>query len=88
LPKTQRWVIIVPTVLRVGGFAFRIYVNDHQPPHVHVYNADGWCRMYIASGAVSKNAGMRPWDVLQAARIVAANEKLLTRRWEEIHGQP
>jgi hypothetical protein len=44
--------------------------------------------MYIASGRVSKNARMRPLDVLQAARIVAANEKLLTRRWEEIHGQP
>lgn len=78
----------MPTVLRVGGFAFRIYTQEHEPPHVHVYNADGWCRMYIATGAVSKNAGVRPPDVLKAARIVAANEKLLGRKWEEIHGKP
>lgn len=76
----------MPTVLRVGGFAFRIYTKDHDPPHVHVYNADGWCRLDIATGAVTKIAGMRPVDVLQATRILAAYEELLTQRWEEIHG--
>lgn len=78
----------MPTVLRVDGFSFRIYTQDHAPPHVHVHNADGWCRMYIATGAVSKKVGMRPPDVLRAERIVAANENFLTRKWEEIHGQP
>lgn len=78
----------MPTVLRVGSFAFHIYPNDHAPAHVHAQNGDGWCKVEIATGAVIRNVGMRPLDVLKAARIVAANEKLLTLRWEEIHGQP
>ncbi len=76
----------MPTVLRVGGFAVRIYKHDHEPAHVHVHNAEGWCKVEIATGRVTKAMAMRPLDALRAARVVEANEKLLARRWEEIHG--
>lgn len=29
------------TIAKTNGFSFRIYPNDHQPPHVHVIKADG-----------------------------------------------
>ena len=31
----------MPTVLRKDGFAFRTYFNDHIPPHIHAFKADG-----------------------------------------------
>lgn len=76
----------MPTVLRVGGFAVRIYENDHPPAHVHVVVAGGSCKVDIATNTIIRSLAMKPRDVLRAARIVEANEKLLTRRWEEIHG--
>lgn len=76
----------MPTVLRVDGFAVRIYENDHEPAHVHVYVAGGSCRIEIATKTITGAMAMKPRDVLRAVRIVETNEKLLTRRWEEIHG--
>ena len=31
---------MLPTVHREGGFQFRIFTNDHSPPHVHVVMVD------------------------------------------------
>ncbi len=84
--QTQRWVIIVPTVLRVGGYAFRIYPNDHAPPHVHAHAGGGRCRIDIATGKVSNVLGMKNPDAKEASAIVQAHSALLTRKWEQIHG--
>lgn len=76
----------MPTVLRVGGFAVRIYGNDHEPAHVHVYGADGWCKVDIGTAAVTKVVGMKNPEVRRAASLTVAHRHLLTREWEEIHG--
>lgn len=76
----------MPTVLRVGGFSFRIYPNDHEPAHVHAHSAGGRCRVDIATGAVSNVLGMKTPDAKEASRIVQARRALLTLKWEQIHG--
>jgi hypothetical protein len=76
----------VPTVLRVGGFAFRIYTQDHEPAHVHAYRAGGRCKIGLATGAVSNVLGMKTPDAKEAARIVQAHRALLTVKWEQLHG--
>jgi hypothetical protein len=76
----------VPTVLRVDGFAVRIFENDHPPAHVHVYSAGGSCKVELATGTITKPVGMKVRDILRAARLVEANEKILIRKWDEIHG--
>ena len=37
----------MPLVLLEGGFAVRIYLNDHPPAHVHVLNAGGEARIML-----------------------------------------
>lgn len=76
----------MPTVLRVDGFSVRIFKHDHEPAHVHVFNADGWCKVEIATAAVTKVVGMKTPDVRYAERLVRTASKLLSHRWEEIHG--
>jgi hypothetical protein len=39
----------MPTVLEKDGFKIIIRTRDHNPPHVHVYKADG--QITIISGA-------------------------------------
>jgi hypothetical protein len=73
-------------VLRVGSFSFRIYTQDHAPPHVHAYNADGRCKVDIGTGQVSKVLGMKSPDAKEASSIVQAHRALLTLKWEQIHG--
>jgi len=49
----------MPTVLRVGGFDVQIFKHDHEPAHVHVYSADGWCKVDIATAVVTRVVGMK-----------------------------
>ena len=47
----------MPTVLRVGGFSFRFYSDDHEPAHVHCKNGDGIVIVEGASGVMRIRTG-------------------------------
>ena len=75
----------MPTVLRYKAFEFRIYTNDHIPPHVHVHHGSGKSRIEIAGAVVMDSAGMRAADLAAARLVVKSQEAYLLKRWEEIH---
>ena len=80
----------MPTVLRKDGFAFRIYLNDHTPAHVHVFKAEG--QAIISLGADEE--GPKPIEVYEmsdkelkkALKITADHKSYLQEKWEEYHG--
>jgi Domain of unknown function (DUF4160) len=75
------------TAHREDGFEFRIWPNDHAPPHVHAWKAGGMAKIELVDGFdVVKVREMRPMDVVRAVRIVMANMETLMQAWEEIHG--
>jgi Domain of unknown function (DUF4160) len=75
------------TVHRENGFEFRIWPNDHAPPHVHAWKAGGTAKIEMVDGFdVLKVREMRAMDVVRAVRIVIENEGKLMQAWEEIHG--
>lgn len=75
------------TVHRESGFEFRIWPNDHTPPHVHAWKAGGTAKIELVDGFdVVKVRDMTPGDVVRAVRIAMENEEKLMQAWEEIHG--
>lgn len=70
----------MPVVLRLQGFAFSFYANDHDPPHVHVRNGTGWCRIVIDTLDIV-DLGMRASDQVRAANLVQQNSELLLAAW-------
>lgn len=82
----------MPTVLRVGGFQVIIFLppREHQPPHVHVRNADGEVVIVLARPghpqSIRDAVGMRTRDVVTAFRIVEEYTQYLSHRWREYHG--
>jgi hypothetical protein len=76
------------TAHRENGFEFRIWPNDHAPPHVHAWKAgrNGQDRAGPDGFDVVKVREMRPIDVIRAVRIAIANHEKLMQAWEEIHG--
>ena len=76
----------MPVVHREGPFRFRIWPEDHDPPHVHVYSGDGMCIVEIDTGHVRKVIGMRQPDVHAAGAIVDQQEAKLMSAWRRIHG--
>jgi hypothetical protein len=78
------------TVLRAQGLRVVIFVNDHDPAHVHVLG-DGEAKINLLGAAGSPElvwaSGMSRGEVRRALRIVSEEQAALLARWEEIHGR-
>jgi hypothetical protein len=73
----------MPTVLRVGGFAFGIYPGDHDPPHVHVWYAGKRCRIVLETLLVT-GSNMSRSDAARAVHLVASHREELMLAWTEV----
>jgi len=79
----------MPTVFRQDGFRFIIYLNDHQPAHVHIQKGGGEIKVDISSIGdirVLKLVGMKNQEALKALKLVSTHQEFLLKKWEEIHG--
>lgn len=80
----------MPTVLRERGFEVRIYLNDHPPPHVHVFRAAGEVVINLGEGQmppqVRENLSMSRADERRALELVAIHHDELVSAWRRYHG--
>jgi Domain of unknown function (DUF4160) len=80
----------MPTVYRQDGFEFRIYTNDHDPPHVHVFKAGGQVKIAIGdeetAPSVLLRKGMSNKDVVKAVLIVDQNQEHFLESWRKYYG--
>lgn len=67
-----------------------IYVDDHDPAHVHVTYGGARARIMIGDTdhrPVATDPGsMRTHDVRRAVRIVEAHQERFLEAWRQIHG--
>ena len=77
----------MPTILRIGGWRFVVYPNDHLPAHVHVIGP-GWVAVVNLHGpAVREVVG--PCSERDARRVLdLAREHgaALLEGWGRFHG--
>jgi Domain of unknown function (DUF4160) len=74
-----------------------IYTNDHDPAHVHVFKGrkkeTNQIEAKINIGSEEKRPSvvfadekMSDKDIVKALKLVAANQEMLLKKWQEIHG--
>lgn len=75
------------TVLRGDGLRVAIYLNDHEPAHVHVIG-DGEAKVAIGGRrpVLVWSRGLSDADLRRAMRLVRDNLALLRAKWSEYHG--
>lgn len=74
------------TVFRSGGLRVIIFVDDHEPAHVHVFG-DGHAKInLVPEPALVWAEGMTRGELRKAMKIVAELRERLLARWREIHG--
>jgi Domain of unknown function (DUF4160) len=77
------------TIFREAGLRFVIFIDDHVPPHVHVFG-DGIAKIELGTKSdevrVVDAEGMKAGDIRKAKRIVAERREELMIKWEEFHG--
>ena len=77
------------TILSAQGLRFVIFVDDHEPAHVHVFG-DGHLKVNLVGAdgpALIWADGMKRGDIRRAMTIVAERQDEFLRRWRRIHGQ-
>lgn len=79
----------MPTVLRQNGFSFMIYLNDHDPSHVHIFG-QGELIVFLGDAetrvSVRQNIRMSSQDERRALEIAGEKQPFLLDRWNEING--
>jgi hypothetical protein len=79
----------VVTVLRGNGLRVVIYLDDHEPAHVHVIG-DGEAKVDLGVGSgrpmLIWSRGFGDADLRRAMRLVRDNRDLLMAKWSAYHG--
>ena len=80
----------MPTILFINGFQFIIWPDDHEPPHVHVFKADGEAKVKIGNSEQAPTLVTIYRLTRREARfiwsVVAEHQEELLDAWEKIHG--
>ena len=76
----------MPAVLRRDGFEFVIYFDDHNPPHVHVFKAEGEAKIELDPVLIVGVWNMKKTTARKAKRITEENQAYLLDKWREING--
>jgi hypothetical protein len=79
----------VVVVHRAHGLRFIIYIDDHEPAHVHVQgNGAAKIDLLGASGSpeLVYSVGMTRADQRRMLREVGRHQAMLLARWRDIHG--
>jgi hypothetical protein len=79
----------VAVVYRQHGLRFIIYVDDHEPAHVHV-RGDGEAKIELGNAEVAAtlvfSTGLSNADLRRAMRVVGARNEQFLQDWKKFHG--
>ena len=75
----------MPTLLRLNGFRFFFYLDDHEPKHVHVVKGQETAKIDLEGLEIIK-ANMKANSLAQALAIVKEHQTYLIGKWDEYLG--
>jgi hypothetical protein len=80
----------MPTVHRAGGLRFVVFLNDHEPAHVHAFGGGGEAKIDLGrDGAPPRLVwvkGLSRAEAQQAIEEVAREGAKLRAAWMRHHG--
>ena len=73
------------------GLNFRVFIKDHQPPHVHVVKAGTTVVIYLGDDntrpSIRENYDMNTSDIRKALEITAENQDAFLKKWRKYHAK-
>jgi hypothetical protein len=79
----------VVTVYRAKALRIVIYVDDHEPAHVHVFG-DGQAKIDLIGPDGRPELlwadGMKHGEIRLAMKIITEHQAFLLERWKSVHG--
>ena len=83
-------MVMSPTIHRERGYIVRLYIDDHEPPHVHVRCEGREAKIALGDEAVAPyvlNPGrMGNHELREAARVVIRYQAQFIEEWRKYNG--
>jgi len=73
----------MPTVLRIEGFRFFFFSDEHIPKHIHIEKGDGYARIELVTLKVTDSYNLNSKELKKLIKIVEKNYIELQRSWDE-----
>lgn len=74
----------MPTILRIHGFRFFFYMNEHLPIHIHVVKGGAEAKIVIEPTLfVESVRGFKAKELKQILEIVAEHQAFIINKWND-----
>jgi len=73
----------MPTVLRIHGYRFFFYSNEHEIKHIHIEKGESTAKFTIESVELVRSRGFNSKDINQIRKLIIKNQKHLIKNWDE-----
>jgi hypothetical protein len=74
-------------IFRFKNIKFKIWSNDHEPPHVHVTKAKAHAVINIETLVITKSFGFTDHELKIVQQQIFKRKIKILEKWEEIHGE-
>ena len=73
----------MPTVLRIDGYRFFFFSDEHLPKHIHIEKADRYVRIEIETLEVTDSYNISHKEINKLRKLVEQNRETLRGAWDE-----
>ncbi|MBN2824110.1 MAG: DUF4160 domain-containing protein [Campylobacterales bacterium] len=73
----------MPTVLKIEGFRFFFFTNEHLPKHIHIEKGDGYARIELETSQITDSYNLSSKEIKKLLKIVKEHNDELLRSWNE-----
>ncbi len=73
----------MPTILRLDGYRFFFFSDEHMPEHIHVEKADSYARIELESLKVTDSYNLTSKELKNIVKLVNKNKTKLKEGWDE-----
>ncbi|DAB33156.1 MAG TPA: hypothetical protein CFH82_11905 [Sulfurospirillum sp. UBA12182] len=77
----------MPTVLKIDGFRFFFFSDEHNPVHIHVEKGDGYMRVELETLKVTNKQKFTKNDEKKIMSIIKEHHEKLIGAWNEYFNQ-
>jgi len=73
----------MPTVLRIDGYRFFFFSDEHMPQHIHIEKADSYVRVVLDTLEVTDSYKISKKEIGKLVKLVEENQEELKGAWNE-----
>jgi Domain of unknown function (DUF4160) len=73
----------MPTILKLNGYRFFFYSNDHNPAHIHVEKGEGTAKFSLFPVELVQSKRFKSSDISDIRKLVLENRDLFNTKWNE-----